>query len=299
MARVKNTTGFIEKAKNIHGSRYNYSSVEYIDSKTKVSILCEDHGIFLQSPNNHLSGKGCKGCAIAKTTKERKKTKEVFIEQAGKIHGDIYNYSLVEYKNANTKVKIICGDHGEFFQKPSHHLSGHGCRKCSYDVISNTHSKEWTQKEEEWLIKNHKKETALSCCEYLNVCLKTLRKQTRKLDLKLYTIKNPNEFHHTIQKFYWRSIKRGAETRNLQFNISIDYVWSVFISQKKKCALSGVDIAFGNKKETTASIDRIDSKKGYTEGNIQIVHKRVNMMKMSMKDQDFIKWCKLVANFNK
>lgn len=105
---------------------------------------------------------------------------------------------------------------------------------------------------------------------------------------------------------YWALIISGAKKRNYEFNITIDYAWSLFLSQDKKCALSGLDINFEpncvhNKnvdfrRKRTASLDRIDNSKGYVEGNVQWVHKDVNLMKNYFSEDYFIKICKLICN---
>jgi hypothetical protein len=123
-------------------------------------------------------------------------------------------------------------------------------------------------------------------------------KKAKDLNIQFFSKKNPYKFHDKIQSFYWKRTIRGAETRGLEFSIDIDYVWDIFLKQDGKCALSGVKIKFSNIRENTASIDRIDSKKGYIYGNIQIVHKKINMLKTNMPDQEFVKWCKLIAQNN-
>jgi len=133
MENIKNTT-FIEKAKTIHGDRYDYSNVVYVTAKSKVSILCKEHGEFYQTPSNHLSGYNCQRCA-----KNLKMDTETFIERANIIHSSIYDYSKVNYVNANTKVIIICGEHGEFKQTPDFHLNRKtGCPKCADNVTLST-----------------------------------------------------------------------------------------------------------------------------------------------------------------
>jgi len=119
------TEEFIEKARSIHGDKYNYSKVNYINSKTKVIISCNIHGDFLMIPNNHLNGDKCPKCSGKKLT-----TKE-FIEKARSIHADKYDYSKVNYINGKEHIIIICPIHGEFKQSATGHLSGHGCQKCS------------------------------------------------------------------------------------------------------------------------------------------------------------------------
>lgn len=125
MSRRKLTTEeFIEKAKAVHGDRYDYSKVEYVHSKKDVMIICHKHGEFWQTPNDHLKKHGCKKCS------ESRKTKEDFIKESIAIHGGKYDYSKVEYVNTSTDVVIICPIHGEFPQKPCNHLAGNGCPEC-------------------------------------------------------------------------------------------------------------------------------------------------------------------------
>lgn len=121
--RIEN---FINKAKEKHKNKYDYSNVIYLNTKTKVKITCPEHGEFEQRPNDHLNGFGCSKCSGNKrlTTNE-------FIEKAKERHGDKYDYSLVEYVNNKEKVKIICLIHGIYETKPNDHLnSSGGCPKC-------------------------------------------------------------------------------------------------------------------------------------------------------------------------
>ena len=118
---------FIEKAKKVHGDKYDYSKVNYINNSTPVTIICPKHGEFQQKPNNHLNGQNCPKCA----NEDRRFTKKEFISRAKKIHGDYYIYDLVpEYPKFNTKVTIICPKHGEFEQFVNNHLQDSGCPKC-------------------------------------------------------------------------------------------------------------------------------------------------------------------------
>ncbi len=115
---------FVERANKIHSNKYDYSKVEYINNQTKVCIICPIHGEFYVTPNHHLRGVGCPKCA------GRLKTNEEIISQFFEVHGNKYDYSKVEYKGSTVKVCIICPKHGEFWQKPSDHLSGYGCPRC-------------------------------------------------------------------------------------------------------------------------------------------------------------------------
>lgn len=124
MPRRLTKSEFIEKSKKIHGTKYDYSKVEYKNNSTKVCIICPEHGEFWQSPNSHMNGVGCPKCS------KQYMDKEYFTECAKKIHNNKYDYSKVNYINARTKVCIICPEHGEFWQTPNGHLSGCGCPKC-------------------------------------------------------------------------------------------------------------------------------------------------------------------------
>ncbi|MCH7893541.1 MAG: hypothetical protein IH907_03400 [Proteobacteria bacterium] len=118
---------FIEKAKEVHGERYDYSQVEYVDGKTKVTIICPEHGPFSQEATSHLAKHGCPDCGGSKQN-----TTEAFIEKAKAIHGDRYDYSQVEYVNVHTQVTIVCPDHGPFQQVPASHLfQASGCPDCA------------------------------------------------------------------------------------------------------------------------------------------------------------------------
>lgn len=128
--RKHSTESFIEKARTLHGDRYDYSQVDYKSAHTQVKIICPDHGPFMQSPTNHFAGKGCAECGKLAAGDARRKTTEQFIAKANAVHGDRYDYSLVEYVSSATKVTINCSDHGPFEQTPSEHLIGSGCAKC-------------------------------------------------------------------------------------------------------------------------------------------------------------------------
>lgn len=103
-----------------------------------------------------------------------------------------------------------------------------------------------------------------------------------------------------ISGILWSSMKRGAECRNLTFEITLEEIWHLYVKQNRKCALSGVSIEFAytsdDCKYGTASLDRIDSSKGYILDNVQWVHKKINAIKMDMEEQDFIYWCILIAD---
>lgn len=133
MTRKSNTSDFITKALAVHSDRYDYSLVEYVNCKSKVRIICKEHGEFQQTPNNHLTGFGCNDCAIETMKSKQSGNTATFVEKARLLHGGYYDYSFSIYKNNRTPVGIICPKHGKFYQTPDKHLAGKGCYKCGRD----------------------------------------------------------------------------------------------------------------------------------------------------------------------
>lgn len=124
---------FIIKSEKIHGTKYDYSKVEYVNNRTKVCIICPKHGEFWQTPNMHLEGNGCPLCFNEKRGKTKKLTTFDFIKRANDVHGAKYDYSKVVYNGITEKVCIICPEHGEFWQSPNDHLNGKKiCPKCAH-----------------------------------------------------------------------------------------------------------------------------------------------------------------------
>jgi very-short-patch-repair endonuclease len=169
--KKRNTAEFIEKANKVHGNKYDYSNVDYINDNTKVFIICpcESHGEFQQRPADHLQGNGCPKCGEIQSSIKRRSNTDEFIEKAKKVHGDKYDYSKVDYINMHTKVCIICESHGEFQQTPGSHLQGRGCPLC----VNKTEAKLYGQlvKKYPTLLKQYKPEWSVN----------TLKKTNRKL----------------------------------------------------------------------------------------------------------------------
>lgn len=131
------------------------------------------------------------------------------------------------------------------------------------------------------------------CCMY---CSKSFR-QSLPLGNKNASFKGIG----TIPRTVYSDIKYQAKKRGLYFDITIEYIYKLYEDQNRKCALSGTYIEFGKVRssQTTASLDRIDSSKGYVEGNVQWLHKDVNIMKMSLDQNYFIEMCNLICKWNK
>lgn len=133
---MNKTLSFIDKAKIVHGDRYDYSLVNYTHSKSNVKIICPVHGVFEQTPNNHLRSGGCLKCGLESTVKLKTSSRESFVNKSKLVHGDTYDYSLTEYVRAHSLVKICCPIHGVFEQTPNSHMKGRGCPSCVSSKIS-------------------------------------------------------------------------------------------------------------------------------------------------------------------
>ena len=128
------TESFIKKAKQVHGNKYDYSKVNYVNTRTKVCIICPTHGEFWQTPNDHISGAGCLKCAINNNASLRRIGKEEFVKRASEIHNNKYEYADIEYTNEKNKTTIICPIHGVFTQRIEDHLQGCGCPSCAKQI---------------------------------------------------------------------------------------------------------------------------------------------------------------------
>ena len=154
--RTSTKEEFIKKACEKHKGKYNYSKVKYVNNRTKVCIICHEHGEFWQTPHMHTKGQGCPKCSgkYIPTTEE-------WIENARNVHGDKYDYSKVKYVGTHTKVCIICPIHGGFEQTPHNHLEGQSCPTCGKCIPT----------KEEWITsarKVHGNKYDYSKVEYVN-----------------------------------------------------------------------------------------------------------------------------------
>lgn len=126
------TETFIEKARRKHGDKFDYSKVDYRGNYEKVCIICPKHGPFWQTPNAHLHGHWCPNC-----WKETKLNQSEFIRLAKEAHGDKYDYRYVDYKSSYKPVRIVCPEHGPFFQTPYNHIClCSECNKCSQAITN-------------------------------------------------------------------------------------------------------------------------------------------------------------------
>ena len=142
---------FIEKSQCVHidcnsQALFDYSQIKYVNNKTPVTIICKIHGEFSQIPYIHIKGHSCNKCSRNKISETCYKNNN-FVNNAKKMHGDIYDYSKVDYKGCSVNVIIICKIHGEFEKTPDNHTHKtrpQGCQKCQT-------KKQYSKSQIEWL----------------------------------------------------------------------------------------------------------------------------------------------------
>ena len=234
----KGLNNFIIQAKEIHGDKYDYSNVEYINIDTKIQIICNLHGKFEQTPESHLRGRGCPSCGKITSILKKTKTSHQFIQDSKKIHGNLYDYSNVIYVNSKTRVDIICKYHGIFKQKPCDHLQGKGCISCNKKKNENCMFEYITQ-----YFKDYKFE------KIRPVWLKNTTGWNLELDcyceqLKLaFEYNGMQHYHYTkffhnndINKFYYQQekdkLKKKLCEENSVYLIIIPYQYNIYNIKK-------------------------------------------------------------------
>lgn len=167
MAKKLTHGEFSERASGIHGGRYTYPNDDYNGKRNFIAIRCPKHGIFVQLAASHLKGHGCPKCAFELVADNSRYSFEEFVTISNEIHNHKYDYAKVRYVNNKTDICIRCHTHGEFWQSPSMHLSGQGCRKCA-DILRGVRSRHTFDifKENANLIHNNRYE--YSKVEYIN-----------------------------------------------------------------------------------------------------------------------------------
>jgi len=136
--RIINTELAIKEAKEIHGDKYDYQLLKYINYKTPLKIICKEHGIFEQKYKNHCKlGRGCWECGKKSCVdKNFKKYNNIFIDRCKEKHNNFYSYEKTEYVRNDLKVIITCPIHGDFEQQANSHLQGNGCSTCGKEKSS-------------------------------------------------------------------------------------------------------------------------------------------------------------------
>ena len=162
----------------------------------------------------------------------------------------------------------------------------------------------WTVKERDWSVDTKKSPHWI--CECKCGIIKTisggsLKNGASRSCRKCYC----RSQKRIVNKTYWHNTKGSAKKRNLEFDITLEYITDLLINQDFKCALSGVEIKLANttveqkQGKGTASLDRKDSSKGYIKGNVQWVHKKVNIIKWDMTQDEFVGWCEKIVNYQR
>lgn len=192
---------FINKAKEIHGNKYDYSKVKYIKSAEKILIICKKHGEFKQRASSHLEGYGCKKCGMSLRQDDWVK----LLEQCRDIHSNKYDYSLVNiFLKTKEKQTIICPIHGKFRQLLQDHKLGRGCNKCAIDK----NVEKLKQNPIGWSHSNWEKAS----------------KKSKNFDsYKVYIIKgwNENEEFYKIGRTFKTVEKRFKDRQSLPYNYKI------------------------------------------------------------------------------
>lgn len=161
--RKLTTQEFIEKAKQVHGDKYDYSKSDYINSRTKVCIICPEHGEFWQTGNAHLSGQNCPKCV------GRDKSKQEVIQNFVTTHGNKYDYSEIpDSPKSHEKVPIICPKHGKFLQTVYNHSIGQGCPKCAIEKNAERQTYTWDQLKD-ILSRRHNNKYDYSLVKYIDM----------------------------------------------------------------------------------------------------------------------------------
>lgn len=211
-------------------------------------------------------------------------------------------------KNSIGKISYL--EMSEYLNKPVSAIAS----KIYKLGVSVRNTKRWTNEELQFLINNYHKVGVEECALILNKTKNSIWKKASLIGLsnnnsvEYKLIKNISGFnnknwlgHGEISGAFFYNIKSNANKRNLDFDITIEYIWELFLKQEKKCALSGINLEFCkkniSKSDTTASLDRINSQKGYLIDNVQWIHKEINKMKTNLDENKFIYWCNLITKY--
>lgn len=133
---ASNNKDFVKKSIEIHGSKYNYDKVSYVNARTNVIITCPLHGDFDQTPDVHHRGSGCNKCGDERGASKNALPFYDFQKRGKLVHLSKFEYDAGSYFSSSRKTKITCPLHGEFFQLPSSHIRGAGCKYCAVEAFT-------------------------------------------------------------------------------------------------------------------------------------------------------------------
>jgi len=209
---------------------------------------------------------------------------------------------VVEYHKKNNELLIKTASH--------FNVSTETIKKLLIrSGYKNFRKKVWNRSFDNELVEMYNKNYSSSdIAKYFGFCHTTILRHLKRLGVKIkkiYVEAKRSSGYKLINGSHFNSIKSSAQIRCLKFEVSKEQIYDLFLIQKCKCKISGVELTMPENNNDyitgnfTASLDRIDSNKGYTIDNIQWVHKKINIMKQNMTDQEFINWCKIISDFNK
>lgn len=223
----------------------------------------------------------------------------------GKEYNDWIVEKLDHINDKNIRFWLCvckCGERGVVRTYDLNSGKSSKCRKCLYKSNSKKFLEDLTEQTKgKWFIirrigtaKNSRTPLWECRCE----CGKICKVRASNLHNGLSTCCGRCKSYEGIGSYFWSRIIRNAKQRNIEFNITKEYAWQKFLDQNKKCSLSGIDIELISnsnvKPNIPASLDRIDSNKGYIEGNIQWVYQKINCMKWDLDQEEFIRLCSLI-----
>ena len=231
---------FICKSKKTHGNKYDYSKSIYINSRTKLIITCPTHGDFEQEPSSHIRGRGCPKCGILSRVNKLKNNVNELIKKANIIHNNKYDYSLINYINIDTKVKIICPEHGIFEQSFSAHLrQKQGCPKCFGNY--NYTTEEWVKKAN--IVHNNKYDYSLTKYIQSSIKVKIICPEHGIFEQKPFTHlrgskcpKCSGVYNYTTEEW----IKRASIIHNNKYDYSLAKYINSFTKVKIICPEHGI-----------------------------------------------------------
>jgi hypothetical protein len=236
------------------------------------------------------------------------------------VHGQKFNnWTVLEKseKQCHWICQCACGRKGNVSTGNLVHARSKGCKRCQADRLSEKMRTYFApgSRHGNWTVigrdETKRRGSAYFMCRCDCGCVKSVSSHNIKQGQssscpECASEKNSGALNHNwkgyeglsgtdVSIIRWRARKIGRD-----YTVTNKFLWELYVRQHGKCALSGVDIVLGRGKQTaTASLDRIDSSGGYTEDNVQWVHKVLNVAKMDLRQEEFVQWCELVTKFQK
>ena len=213
-----------------------------------------------------------------------------FVKKASLAHNNKFKYENCGYISANKKIQLKCDRHGDFEQYAHDHVSGHGCPRCYWDD-----NKTWSDEDDRFLVENYKKMGAKKCGVIRDKTISAVYSRATFLGI---VTKQKEQRHPHIPNHFLNNVMRHASFKDRKVEVDDDWIWELYLSQNRKCALSGRDISFSKCGEkANASLDRIDSNLDYIKDNLQLTHIDVNLSKRIYSNDYFIQMCREITDY--